>query len=248
MREPEERFEAARRAMMAEIEAEVVETGRWLGKERLDPRVLDALARVPRHRFAPAALQEAAYDNQPLPIGHGQTISQPYIVAVMSDLAALGPADKVLEVGTGCGYQAAVLAELAGRVISLETVPALAESAAARLRELGYRNVEVRQADGARGWPAEAPYDAIVVTAAAEGRIPPALIAQLAPGGRLVIPVDYGAPRGFWRLGRERDQQLLLVVKQPDGEIAERRVLPVAFVPLIEQNTEPVETQETSQR
>ena len=232
--ERQDAYARARAALLAEIEAEVRETATWLGIDALDPRVAAAVGRVPRHAFVPESYRSQAYGNYPLPIGHGQTISQPYMVAVMSNLAAIGPEDRVLEVGTGCGYQAAVLAELAGRVVSIEVVPALAQQAAARLAALGYGNIEVHQGDGSRGWPAAAPYDAIVVTAAAEGRVPPALLEQLAPGGRLVIPVDYGARRGFGFFGREPDQQLLLIVKPEDGEPEERRVLPVAFVPLVE--------------
>jgi protein-L-isoaspartate(D-aspartate) O-methyltransferase len=223
---------AARSAMAAAVELEVVETARWLGKDKLDPAVIAALARVPRHRFVPEHDRAFAYENRPLPIGHRQTISQPYIVALMTDLAAVKPSDRVLEVGTGCGYQAAILAELAKRVYSIETVPELAAAAAERLAALGYDTIEVRHGDGAQGWPEAAPFDAILVTAAAQRRIPPALLEQLAPGGRLVIPLERGAGALTWAVGH--DQELLLVVKDEAGELQEKSVIPVAFVPLVE--------------
>ncbi len=223
---------AARAAMVAEVELEVVETARWLGKDKLDPAVIAALTCVPRHLFVPEQDRAFAYENRPLPIGHRQTISQPYIVALMTDLAGLGSGDRVLEVGTGCGYQAAILAELAERVYTIETVPELAAAAAERLAALGYDNIEVRHGDGAQGWPEAAPFDAILVTAAAQRRIPPALIDQLAPGGRLVIPLERSAGGFSWARGH--DQELLLVVKDEAGKIEEKSVIPVAFVPLIE--------------
>ena len=233
-----------REAMVAEIVAEVAATAAFLGKDRLDSRVLEALRKVPRHAFVPAWERPFAYENRPLPIGEGQTISQPYIVAIMTDLARIGPEDRVLEVGTGCGYQAAVLAELAAEVDSIERVPALAEAAAERLAGLGYRNVRVRTGDGTQGWPeadgAEAPrYDAILVTAAAQGGVPEALIDQLAPNGRLVIPVERHPRskalqefdlRTLW-FGPQQD--LLVVTKDADGKTTEATILPVAFVPLI---------------
>jgi protein-L-isoaspartate(D-aspartate) O-methyltransferase len=223
---------AARKAMVAEITAEVMETRTWLGKDALDPRVTAALETVPRHLFVPGADPQAAYANRPQPIGHGQTISQPYIVAVMTDLAAPGAADRVLEIGTGCGYQTAVLAELAARVYSVEMVAELARPAAERLRRLGYANIETRIGDGAQGWAEHAPYDAIVVTAAAWRRVPPALIEQLATGGRLVIPVDRS--RAVTRYPfMEQEQDLLLITKDRAGRTSERKVLPVAFVPLV---------------
>jgi protein-L-isoaspartate(D-aspartate) O-methyltransferase len=224
---------AARKALVAEIADEVAATHRWLGKEALDSRVMAALEKVPRHEFIPAANRAVAYDNRPQPIGHGQTISQPYIVAVMTDMAAPGPHDRVLEVGTGCGYQTAVLAELAARVYSIEAVPELARPTAERLRRLGYANAETRIGDGAQGWAEHAPYDAIVVTAAAWHRIPPALIEQLAPGGRLVIPVDRSPTAARYPF-KDQEQELLLVTKDAEGKISERSMLPVAFVPLIE--------------
>ncbi len=234
----------ARDALIAEIVAEVAATAAFLGKDRLDPKVLEALRKVPRHAFVPAWERQFAYENRPLPIGEGQTISQPYIVAIMTDLARIGPDDRVLEVGTGCGYQAAVLAELAAEVDSIERVPSLAESAAERLADLGYRNVRVRAGDGTLGWPreegAEPPrYGAILVTAAAQGGVPEALIDQLAPGGRLVIPVERHPRskalqdfdlRSLW-FGPQQD--LLVVTKDAEGKVAEHTILPVAFVPLI---------------
>ena len=224
---------AAREALVAEIAAEVEGTSKWLGKDALDPRVMAALAKVPRHEFIPEANRAVAYDNRPQPIGHGQTISQPYIVAVMTDMAAPGPDDRVLEVGTGCGYQTAVLAELATQVYSIEMVPELARPAEKRLRRLGYANVETRIGDGAQGWAEHAPFDAIVVTAAAWHRIPPALIEQLAPGGRLVVPVDRSRSAARYPF-TDQQQDLLLVTKDAKGKTSERKMLPVAFVPLVE--------------
>lgn len=230
-------MKTARKALLAEIAAEVDGTRKWLGKKKLDPRVMAAMEAVPRHLFVPKANRALAYENRPQPIGHGQTISQPYVVAVMTDLAAVEPGDRVLEVGTGCGYQAAVLAELAERVYSIEAVPELADPAAERLERLGYKNIEVRCDDGAKGWPEHAPYDAIVVTAAAWRRIPPALIKQLAKGGRLVIPVDRGTAAARYPFTM-LEQDLLVVTKDEAGKVSERKVLPVAFVPLVEEGGE----------
>jgi len=183
-----------------------------------DVRVLDAMRAVPRHQFVSASLRQNAYDDAPLPIGHGQTISQPYIVALMCELAALDATSSVLEVGTGCGYQAAVLGRLARTVLSLEIVAPLAQQAAARLASLGFGNVEVRRDDGRRGAPDHAPFDAILAAAAAE-RVPDALFDQLAPGGRLVAPVG-GA------------EQELRVHRRTDDGIVTERVCGVAFVPM----------------
>ncbi len=229
---------AARKAMVEEIAVEVTGTRKWLGKDCLDRRVMAAMEKVARHLFIseasrPEADRKSAYANRPQPIGHGQTISQPYIVAVMTDMAAPGPNDRVLEIGTGCGYQTAVLAELAARVYTVEVVPELARPAAERLRRLGYTNVETRIGDGARGWPEHAPYDAIVVTAAAWRRIPPALLDQLAPGGRLVVPVDRSRSAARTPF-TDQEQDLLLVTKDEKGRTSERKMLPVAFVPLVE--------------
>jgi len=188
------------------------------GQRELDPRVLDAMRRVPRHEFVPPELRHAAYRNRPLPIGGGQTISQPYIVALMTDLLQLTPDAKVLEVGTGCGYQTAVLAEIANDVHSIEIVESLGRRAANTLDRLGYR-VKTHIGDGYAGCPDAAPFDAIIVTAAPD-HIPPALIAQLKPGGRMVIPVG------------SQFQELMVVCKKADGTIATDDIVPVRFVPL----------------
>jgi len=219
---------AARKALdrlMREIELEVRETAVYTGRERLAPAVMDAMRHVARHDFVDAEERIAAYGNYPLSIGHGQTISQPYIVALMTDLLDLDPGSRVLEVGTGSGYQAAILGELAGQVYSLEIIPALAESAKARLASMGYDNVTVRCGNGRAGWPEQAPFDAVMVTAAAEA-IPPALTEQLKPGGRMIIPL--GRPWGA--------QELVLLTKDANGVIDERCVLAVAFVPLTGSN------------
>lgn len=186
-----------------------------------DQAVLGAMLAVPRHLFVPQAHRDRAYGDHPLPIGHGQTISQPYIVAFMTELLDLDPVDKVLEVGTGSGYQAAVASMLVDSVFTVEIVPELATSAAERLERHGYRDVQVRNADGYYGWEAHGPFEAIFVTAAA-GHIPPPLVQQLAPGGRMAIPVG----------GPFQVQNLVLVEKGADGSITTRSVLPVQFVPL----------------
>lgn len=211
----------AREAMVRAIEADVRATAQWLERDRLAPRVRDALATVPRHRLVPEPLRASAYANRPLPIGHGQTISQPYIVAIMTELLAVEPGDKVFELGTGSGYQAAILAEMGIEVYTMEIIPPLGELARERLAELGYGSVSARIGDGYFGWPEQAPFEAIVVTAAGD-HIPPPLVAQLAPGGRMVIPV--GSPF--------LTQQLILVEKLPDGGIRTHDLLPVRFVPL----------------
>ena len=184
-----------------------------------DPRVLEAMRKVPRHLFVDPSQREHAYEDHPLPIAANQTISQPYIVALMTELLALEPRARVLEIGTGSGYQSAVLGELAAEVYSIEIVPDLARAAGEKLRELGYTNVTVREGDGYRGWPEHAPFDGIIVTAAPE-RIPQPLIEQLATGGRMVIPVG-----GFF-------QELKVFTKGADGRITEKDVLPVRFVPM----------------
>jgi protein-L-isoaspartate(D-aspartate) O-methyltransferase len=183
-----------------------------------DPRVLAAMRAVPRHEFVPPALRDRAYDDTPLPIGHDQTISQPYVVALTCELAAIRPDARVLEVGTGCGYQAAVLAELARDVYTIEIVEPLARAAVATLARLGYDRVHVRAGDGSAGWPEAAPFDAIVV-AAAPPEVPPALFDQLALGARLVIPVG-------------RDDQLLEVHRRTPAGVEVARVAPVRFVPM----------------
>ncbi|MFO7694471.1 MAG: protein-L-isoaspartate(D-aspartate) O-methyltransferase [Vicinamibacterales bacterium] len=210
---PQDAFERARLAMVADqIAARGVK----------DPGVLAAMRAVPRHEFVPAALRGDAYADSPLPIGHGQTISQPYIVALMTELARPSASARVLEVGTGSGYQAAVISHLVARVFTVELVDALSQSAAAVLRRLGYANVTVRNGDGYLGWPDEAPFDIILVTAAPE-EVPPALLAQLKPGGRLIVPV-----------GRVSDvQDLQVIEKDAAGKVSTRSVIPVRFVPML---------------
>lgn len=198
------------------------DTARETGLAAMSPAVRSAMGKVERHRLVPPAQASAAYRNRPLPIGNGQTISQPYIVAISTDLLNLRSSDLVLEVGTGSGYQAAVLAEIVSKVFSVELIPSLAKEAAKRLEGLGYGNIEIKIGDGYEGWPEKAPFDAIVVTAAAP-RVPPALVAQLKPGGRMAIPVG----------GEGEIQHLKLITKRADGGYDERRVLPVRFVPLL---------------
>ena len=210
-----------RAAMLRDILEEVAYTRGEIGKDALDARVMAAMAKVPRERFVPEPYRYRAFANGPVPIGHGQTISQPYIVALMTDLLQPRPDSIMLEVGTGSGYQAAVLAQLVQHVYSMEIVDALATAARERLQRLDYVNVTVRNADGYHGWPEHAPFDGIVVTAAAP-YIPPPLVAQLKPGGRLVIPV--GDPGGV--------QRLKVVEKRADGGIDSRDILLGAFVPL----------------
>lgn len=207
--------------LLEDIAWETAQSRPWIGRHELDPRVLEAIRQVPRHDFVPAWQAPYAYDDRPLSIGHGQTISQPFIVALMSDLLETRPHHVVLEVGCGSGYQSAVLAQLVKQVYSLEIVPELAQSAQESLLRLGYANVTVRQGDGYQGWPEHAPFDGIIVTAAAP-EIPPPLIEQLKPGGRMVIPL--GMPG--------QSQSLMLVEKSAAGEIVLRNMLPVAFVPL----------------
>ncbi len=206
-----------RAAMVREVAA----MAQAVGDGAIEPRVLEALGRVPRHEFVAPLLRPYAYVNRPLPIGHGQTISQPYIVAAMTDLLKLGASGAALEIGTGSGYQAAVLAELGARVFTIEIVEPLAREAAARLARLGYAGIETRIGDGYHGWPERGPFDAIVVTAAAS-HVPPPLVRQLKPGGRMVIPVG----------PLFQTQQLMLVEKRADGTLATRQLMPVRFVPL----------------
>ena len=209
--------------LLEEIRTDVRETAYLTGHGALDPRVVEAFSQVPRHAFVPDGLEASAYENHPLPIGHGQTISQPYIVALMTDLIQPRPGHVVLEVGTGSGYQAAVLSGLVSRVYSVEIIEPLAEQAKARLGRMGYGNVEVRVGNGHQGWPEHAPYDGILVTAAAEC-VPAALLEQLRPGGYMAIPVGLN----------HFAQQLRLIHKHLDGSIEDHSVLPVVFVPLVE--------------
>ena len=215
-------YAGQRARLVVEVDATYAATRAETGLAAMSPQVRAALAKVERHRFVPASQAAAAYRNHPLPIGSGQTISQPYIVALSTDLIAPQAGQRVLEIGTGSGYQAAILAEIVSKVYSIELVPSLGKEAAERLRTLGYANVEVRIGDGYAGWPEQAPFDGIVVTAAAP-RVPQALVDQLKPGGRMVIPV--GASHAA--------QELLLVVKKPDGSVEKKSVLPVRFVPLV---------------
>ena len=214
-------YTAQRQAMLREIVLMAKDAGFETGRAKLDGRVLAAMDKVPRHRFVPANYRSEAYDNRPLPIGYGQTISQPYIVALMTDLLNLKPGVSVLEIGTGSGYQAAILAELTQRVYSIEIIEALGRRARQTLSEAGYGGVQLKVGDGYFGWPQAAPFDAIVVTAAA-GHVPPPLVKQLKPGGRMIIPVGTAF----------LTQHLLLVEKQADGSIVSRQILPVRFVPL----------------
>ncbi|SEQ94413.1 protein-L-isoaspartate(D-aspartate) O-methyltransferase [Nitrosomonas sp. Nm51] len=217
-----EDFYAVKRAQMIKaIEADVRTGYGNLAKKELDENVIKALNTVPRHEFVPKKLQQSAYDNRPLPIGHGQTISQPYIVAIMTNLLGVGKNDRILEIGTGSGYQIAVLAELVNKAYSIEIIEPLGKEAKARLQRLGYDNISLKIGDGYYGWEEHAPFDAIIVTAAAS-HIPPPLIQQLRPGGRMLIPVG----------SRFMVQELLLVEKTEEGKISTQQLLPVAFVPL----------------
>jgi len=215
-------FAAQRARMVTEVEVMYAETRGLTGLPAMSPRVRAALGKVERHRLVPPEQRALAYRNHPLPIGQGQTISQPYIVALSTDLIAPEPQHVVLEVGTGSGYQAAVLAEIVQKVYSIEIVESLAVAAKNSLEALQYKNIEIRIGDGYKGWPEKAPFDAIVVTAAAP-QVPDALIAQLKPGGKMVIPV--GAPGAT--------QELLLLVKTAAGRVEQKRILPVRFVPLL---------------
>ena len=212
---------ALARADMVDVVEFYATLARDTGEAPLDEDVMASLGTVERHEFVPARQQPFAYENRPLPIGHGQTISQPYIVALMTDLIKLDSDDVVLEIGTGSGYQAAILAKLVKHVYSIEIIEALADESAARLKRLGYDNVTTTLADGYYGWEAHAPFDAIIVTAAAS-HVPPPLVQQLAPGGRMIIPIG----------GRFMTQQLLLLEKTDDDEVITRQVAAVRFVPL----------------
>jgi protein-L-isoaspartate(D-aspartate) O-methyltransferase len=212
-----------RAALLKAIDEETAQCAAWTGRENLSPRVRSAIKRVRREAFLPSDEADRAYRNAPLPIGYGQTISQPFIVAIMTELLDLESGATVLEVGTGSGYQAAVLAQIARQVYSIELIPALAARAAEALRREGYDNVEVRAGDGSLGWPQHAPFDAIIVTAAAD-EIPVALVRQLKSGGRMIVPIG----------PRHGAQSLILVRKSASGTIDTREILPVAFVPLIQ--------------
>ena len=214
-------YAGPRRGMLDAIVHLTSQTAESTGVDAIHPAVMAAIDRVPRHEFVPEEARSSAYANRPLSIGHGQTISQPYIVALMTHLLGIEPGGRVLEIGTGSGYQAAVLAALAADVHTIEIVEPLAEQAARRLARLGYNGVRTRLGDGYYGWPEAAPFEAIIVTAAA-AHVPPPLVEQLAPRGVLVIPV--GEPFSV--------QLLLLVRKRENGEVTARQILPVRFVPL----------------
>jgi protein-L-isoaspartate(D-aspartate) O-methyltransferase len=218
--EAAEDYQVLRSRLVAQVSQDIFDTRSYIGKSSLDERVMRALSIVGRHRFVPVELRSQAYENRPLPIGYGQTISQPYIVALMTDLLELESGDVVLEIGTGSGYQAAILSRLVSRVYSIEIIPELAQSAAQRLQRLGFENVEVKNADGYYGWQQHAPFDAIIVTAASS-HIPPPLVQQLKPGGVLMIPVG-----PVFQV-----QQLSMVRKSPVGELTTRQIMPVRFVP-----------------
>jgi protein-L-isoaspartate(D-aspartate) O-methyltransferase len=218
-------YTAQRKTMLDDIVTLTRETRFETGRATLSERVLAAMDKVPRHRFVLPGDERYAYANRPLPIGHGQTISQPFIVALMTDLMEVKPGDRVLEIGTGSGYQAALLAELAGTVYTIEIVEPLAREAAERLKRLGYGNVVTKSGDGYQGWREHAPFDAIMVTAAPR-EVPQPLLDQLKPGGRLIVPVG----------GQAAGQSLLLIEKQPDGSVTRRTILAVRFVPLTDKS------------
>jgi protein-L-isoaspartate(D-aspartate) O-methyltransferase len=213
-------YDALRHKMMEEVLADIALEAPYTGNSTLSTSVMEAMQKVERHLFVPASLIMSAYLNRPLPIGYGQTISQPLIVAMMTELMQVKDSDKVLEIGTGSGYQAAVLGEIAKSVYSIEIIRPLGEQAAERLKSLGYNNVHVRISDGYYGWPEVSPFDAIIVTAAAS-HVPPALLKQLKPGGRILIPLGM----------HFMTQYLMLIEKQMDGSVTSRQILPVRFVP-----------------
>jgi protein-L-isoaspartate(D-aspartate) O-methyltransferase len=214
-------YNVARQRMVRLIEQDVRDTSSYLDKRQLDSRIMKVLEEVPRHEFVPADIRDRAYENRPQPIGYGQTISQPYIVAIMTDLIAPKPGHQALEIGTGSGYQAAVLSRLVDKVYTMEIVEPLGKQATERLKRLGYDNIEVSIADGYYGWVAYAPFDIIIVTAAAS-HIPFSLIKQLKPGGKIIIPVG----------SRFMTQQLLLIEKDAEEQTTVQQILPVRFVPL----------------
>jgi len=213
----EQQAAALRQHMVLEIAAQTVLAGERIGKYNLDARVMEVLGKVPRHEFVPVEIQPYAYLNRPLPIGFDKTISQPFIVALMTDMLEIRKEDVVLEIGTGLGYQAAVLAELAHKVYSVEIIEALAQQALKRLGRAGYTNVEVKVANGTNGLPEHAPFDKVMVTAAPD-LIPPPLINQLKPGGKMMIPA-----------GLSDNQQLILLEKSANGRLSTREILPVRF-------------------
>jgi len=217
----EDDYSRQRGEMTRVIEADVVATSIYLDKKALDPRVMQAMNTVPRHALVPTSYRSKAYLNRPLPIGYGQTISQPYIVAIMTDLLNPQPEHNVLEVGTGSGYQAAILSRLVQQVYTIEIIEELGMRATKDIAELGYDNIQVRISDGYYGWEQHAPFDGIVVTAAAS-HVPPPLIQQLKPGGRMIIPVGSSF----------LTQQLLIIIKDNEGSVTTRQILPVRFVPL----------------
>ena len=224
MSEPD--FTTLHQRMLAEIAAKTIFATPHLGKAALDPRVMEALAKVPRHAFVPIELRPYAYVDTPLPIGYGKTISQPFIVAVMTDLLAPRPSDTVLEIGTGLGYQSAILSELAQQVYTIELIEELGRQARQRLARMGHSNVEVRIGNGCHGWPEHAPFDRVIVTAAPE-LIPPTLLYQLKPGGRMVIPA-----------GLPESQQLLLVEKDASGAVSTKEIFQVLFSTLEESDAD----------
>jgi protein-L-isoaspartate(D-aspartate) O-methyltransferase len=215
------------REMLHTIEREARFTALMTGRSSFDPRVMEAIEQVPRDSFVLPQMIDLAFENKPLPIGYGQTISQPYIVALMTDLLEPQPTQTILEIGTGSGYQSAILAQLVHQVYSLEIIASLAAEAADLVSRLGYTNIDIKTGDGHSGWPEHAPYDGIIITAAAH-RLPPALLNQLKPGGRLVIPV--GRPY--------MTQNLLLIQKDMNGKPHSRKILEVAFVPMTNESHE----------
>ncbi len=221
----EQDYTAKRAQMISTIEAQVRDASSAIGRDHIDPRVLEVMGAIPRHEFVPEDLRQSGYEDRPLPIGFGQTISQPLIVALMTDVLNINHSRSVLEVGTGSGYQAAVAASLARQVYTIEIIPELAQRAADRLHRLGYSNVAVRVGDGYFGWGDAGPFDGIIVTAAA-AHIPPRLLQQLKPEGRMVIPV--GPPLGL--------QHLTVVERSADGRVRTRQLFPVKFVPLTGQH------------
>ncbi len=214
-------FAALRQDMIKLISVHAVLVGEQSGKHTLDRRVMEAMGEVARHEFVPHEYRSMAYDDHPLPIGYDKTVSQPFIVAFMTDLLEIEPHHRVLEIGTGLGYQAAILSRLAKTVYSIEIIEELHDEAQRRLKDQGYGNIELRRGNGYQGWPEEAPFDAIIVTAAPE-LIPPPLLQQLKPGGKMVIPA-----------GIEDSQQLMVVSKDTEGRLKTREVLPVRFSTMI---------------